>query len=74
MVSGGTGGHVYPLIAVGNKLKELAVQNNVELEIKAITDSETWKQEFEKIGVPAFIISAGKWRRYASFQNFLDIF
>lgn len=52
----------------------MAVQNNVELEIKAITDSETWKQEFEKIGMPAFIISAGKWRRYASFQNFLDIF
>ena len=73
LLSGGTsGGHVFPLIAVGQSLTKIARDRGIEIELLAITDNKRWKQEFEKAGIKSYLILTWKWRRYFSFKNFLD--
>lgn len=68
---GGTGGHVYPAIAIIEQLKKVAP----DLEILWIGQKQgIEKSMVEKEQIRYRGISAGKFRRYFSLQNFLDIF
>lgn len=79
---GGTGGHIYPGIAVADSLNLLAKEKNVELEIHWIGNSKGMdrsivEKNLESCGgsISAFHgIPCGKLRRYFSFQNFIDLF
>lgn len=80
---GGTGGHIYPGLAVADEIKKIAEINHKELSIiwlgcskgmdKKIVESacgEGGKPSVEKFyGIPS-----GKLRRYFSFKNFSDLF
>ncbi len=72
---GGTGGHFYPLIAIAEAVNDLVREKRLvppKLYYFA-PDSFDQKALFEN-GLIFISIPAGKRRRYASFQNFTDLF
>ena len=74
---GGTGGHIYPGLAVADELRALAGQNGTELKIWWFGNSRGMDRKLvEKSDSADFFcgIPSGKLRRYFSFQNFLDVF
>ena len=79
---GGTGGHIYPGIAVADELKSLAEKSGRPVEIhwignKAGMDSSIIEKNLVSCGgsITAFHgISCGKLRRYFSLKNFTDLF
>ncbi len=72
LTGGGTGGHLFPLIAVVKKIKDkvgpeaqfLYVGSGIPLE----------REVMEREEIPVQNIAAGKLRRYFSLQNFIDLF
>ena len=81
ITGGGTGGHIYPGIAVADEIRNL-VDKDVILEIHWIGSSKGMdrtlvEKSFVSNGgsIDAFHgIPCGKLRRYISFQNFIDLF
>lgn len=74
---GGTGGHIYPGIAVASQLKNLAAEHNTELRIFWFGNSKGMDREIveKSSDVDVFVgIPSGKLRRYFSLKNFADIF
>ena len=70
---GGTGGHVFPGIAVAEKLLEKISESSVSIYwIGSRRGME--KDILERFDIPFYSIPAGKLRRYFSFNNFVDIF
>lgn len=74
---GGTGGHIYPGLAVCDELRKIASSKNEKIRICWIGNSSGMDRELvEKSGSADLFygVPSGKLRRYFSFQNFLDIF
>ena len=70
---GGTGGHVFPGIAVAEKLLEKTTDSSVSIYwIGSRRGME--KDILERFDIPFYSIPAGKLRRYFSINNFIDIF
>lgn len=69
LVGGGSGGHVYPVIAVANALKE---KGNVELFL--LGDDKFMRSAAQENGINFRPIMSGKLRRYFSPLNLFDIF
>ncbi len=72
---GGTGGHIFPLVAIIRELKKLMPSN--ELAIYYIGPSDNISKEYiKKEDVDIKYIHSGKIRRYSSgfLQNIVDIF
>lgn len=82
LAGGGTGGHIYPLVAVADEIRRQPRQNleGAEVEIQFIGDSAKSKEgdifndEAKRLGIKFRRIMSPKWRRYFSFENLLDIF
>lgn len=51
LVGGGSGGHIYPLVAVSKELKKIALEKGVNLKLMALADSNVWRGEFEDISI-----------------------
>lgn len=80
---GGTGGHIYPGIAVVDEFRKKCAENNQNLKVVWIGNSKGMdfsivNNNFDSNGcksVDAFYgIPSGKLRRYFSFKNFIDVF
>jgi len=74
LTGGGTGGHIFPIIAVVKKIRELAKsESDIEflfLGPKGELEEEAMGAEF----IPIKNIYSGKLRRYFSFRYVVDIF
>ena len=70
LTGGGSGGHIYPLLAV---LDELAQIKNEDFKIYYMGPKSHLNREFTDRDVPIYSISSGKIRRYLSFLNILDV-
>ena len=71
LVGGGSGGHVYPLIAMAESLIQKASQAGIDLKLMMLGGSFIERAAKEK-KIPYRIIFTGKLRRYTSLDNFLD--
>ncbi len=75
LTGGGTGGHIFPLVAVARKLKKISAEKGLPApEIFYLGPDDFGHDIFEKEGIPFSPIIAGKIRRYFSVQNILDAF
>lgn len=75
LTGGGTGGHFYPLIAIAEKLIEIAEKEKiVNLKLYYMSDSPYNKRMLFENGLTYIKAPSGKRRTYSSILNFLDIF
>ncbi len=73
LTGGGTGGHIYPLIAVAQKLRELAASQSIEIRLHYIGATDALYSAYlaqENISISR--IAHAKLRRYFSLLNFID--
>jgi len=70
VTGGGTGGHIFPNVAVIGELRERNVTRVLWIGEKGGKEQE-WARA---LGVPYYGILTGKLRRYFSFKNLLDLF
>jgi UDP-N-acetylglucosamine--N-acetylmuramyl-(pentapeptide) pyrophosphoryl-undecaprenol N-acetylglucosamine transferase len=70
---GGTGGHIYPGLAVAAELKKLLSSREFELYWIG-SSAHTDRSLVEEAGIKFFSIPSGKLRRYFSLRTFVDFF
>lgn len=72
LTGGGTGGHIFPLIAVAKKIRE---KEKLDTEFLFIgSNGKLEKEVMAAEGIPCKFIASGKMRRYFSLQNIVDFF
>ncbi|MCX6713950.1 MAG: UDP-N-acetylglucosamine--N-acetylmuramyl-(pentapeptide) pyrophosphoryl-undecaprenol N-acetylglucosamine transferase [Candidatus Vogelbacteria bacterium] len=72
---GGTGGHFYPIIAVAQEVRDLALENKlIEPKLYFMSDDEYNSQALADNEITFIPVKAGKVRRYFSILNFFDLF
>lgn len=67
---GGTGGHIYPLLAVADEIKRQAKE---PVEMTYIGPRSPLNTEFSSRGIRIFSLLSSKLRRYAAIDNLLDV-
>lgn len=72
LTGGGSGGHLFPLIAVAKKIKEKLGSEGEFLYIGSGAKME--KDVMSEQGISTKFVQSGKLRRYFSFQNVIDFF
>jgi len=74
LTGGGTGGHLFPLAAIADFMKE-KYSPQEEVEFLFIGRGDQMEQQiFSPRSIPIKKISTGKFRRYFSWKNFSDLF
>jgi UDP-N-acetylglucosamine--N-acetylmuramyl-(pentapeptide) pyrophosphoryl-undecaprenol N-acetylglucosamine transferase len=74
-ITGAGGGHFYPLIAVGERIrKEIFARNMAQPELYFFSDKPYDEEALFKINCKFIQIPAGKLRVYPSIDTFFDIF
>ena len=74
LTGGGTGGHIFPIIAVARKIKEITGEKEETEFLFLGPDGELEKQVMDKELIPAKKIQCGKLRRYFSLVTLFDFF
>ncbi|MBI2025102.1 MAG: UDP-N-acetylglucosamine--N-acetylmuramyl-(pentapeptide) pyrophosphoryl-undecaprenol N-acetylglucosamine transferase [Candidatus Harrisonbacteria bacterium] len=74
LTGGGTGGHVYPIIAVSQKLRDWAEKNVIGADLRYFGAIDGYRPTLEAAKIKVVKITTSKLRRYFSFLNFLDFF
>lgn len=73
LVGGGSGGHVYPLVAVARALQKRAASRGEKISIRMMGDGRFVARAAGEAGVPFSTVMAPKLRRYASAGNMIDV-
>ena len=73
LVGGGSGGHVYPLVAVVRALRVEANSKKIDIDMRIMGDGIFAARAAKDAGVPHIGIIAPKLRRYTSVWNLFDI-
>lgn len=71
---GGTGGHIYPIIAVAGKLKDWALKNGFQPDFRYYGDPGDYAGPLAANGIRISRVATSKLRRYFSLLNLLDFF
>ena len=74
LTGGGTGGHIYPLIAVKEKLVDISNRHSFQADIRFMGSAQKWATVLEGYGLKVYQIAGSKIRRYFSPLNFLEPF
>ncbi len=72
LAGGGSGGHIYGLLAVAEALKARAEKLNIGLDLRYFGDADIYKPQLEGAGIHTIHISAGKLRRYVTALIIID--
>ncbi len=70
---GGSGGHVYPLLAVGEELRRLALEQHLTLDLEYFGPRDEYAEILRTAGFGIKGLSSAKLRRYFTLENFFDI-
>lgn len=73
LTGGGTGGHIYPLIAVTQELRELTTQNGLLLDARYFGGASAYAQILVDNDIRFVSIVSSKLRRYVTALNLLDL-
>jgi len=73
LTGGGSGGHIYPLLAVADALRRIAEEQGVALELKYLGPKDPYANLLRGYGISTSGIPAGKIRRYLSLLTLIDI-
>ncbi len=70
---GGTGGHIFPLVAVARKLRGFAMPNDDTAEFLFVGPDGFSRSVFRNENIRVKVVLAAKFRRYFSPLNFIDL-
>lgn len=73
LTGGGSGGHIYPLLAVADVLAAKAAELNFNEELIYVGARDAFAPLFAARGIALVSIATGKLRRYAAIENILDL-
>lgn len=73
LTGGGSGGHIYPLIAVAQELQALAAGSENYLDLRYFGDPREYRDAFVQNGIRVVRISSAKIRRYFSLANIVEV-
>jgi UDP-N-acetylglucosamine--N-acetylmuramyl-(pentapeptide) pyrophosphoryl-undecaprenol N-acetylglucosamine transferase len=75
LAGGGTGGHIYPLIAIAEELNKISEEEHfINFKLYYMSDSPYNRDILNEQFITYIPVTAGKLRVYFSFQNFIDMF
>ena len=72
LTGGGSGGHIYPLLAVAEAIQAKCDALHAPVEFAYFGPNDLYSALLAQRGVPIYPIASGKMRRYFSLDNFLD--
>jgi len=70
---GGTGGHIYPILAVTEELKKLSTEKNIQMDLRFFGAAGIFSRFLEENDIRVAKILSAKLRRYFDPRNFTDI-
>ncbi len=73
LVGGGTGGHIFPLVAIAQELQKQALESDIDIDVRFMGAGVLLKEQVNQLDLPMYSVMASKWRRYLSFGNLLDL-
>ncbi|MDO8601782.1 MAG: UDP-N-acetylglucosamine--N-acetylmuramyl-(pentapeptide) pyrophosphoryl-undecaprenol N-acetylglucosamine transferase [bacterium] len=74
LAGGGTGGHIYPLVIIKEKIQEYCEEHDINLDARYFGNPGTFETYLNNHGIKVIRVASSKMRRYFSLLNILDFF